>query len=157
MIIVTSLIFNSNVYATFFKEDFQIVKFGLSDGNAFIQVQGQAGRSFPTLSECGDECHYAYTLVTDKGIFSIKVANNGFDKPSYVPSHIKIQKFIEGVCITEKISSDKTKFNGSLAEYIPTNVTFKQVYSAHTYKVSEDDPTTNCPSGNHIVNLFSSK
>ncbi|MBA3749721.1 MAG: hypothetical protein H0X03_02260 [Nitrosopumilus sp.] len=151
-----SSLLNSNVYAVFYPEDFQITNFGLKNGHPFVEVQGQAGLSFSVGG--GDETYYAYTFVTDKGIFSSTVSLGSSDtKPYYSTAHIEVSAFKEGTCINEKISSGSPLFSGKLAEYIPKTVVFNEVSKAYTYKVTADDPDNECPSGQHIEKIFSSK
>jgi hypothetical protein len=153
--IVFISLFSSNAFAVFNAADFQITNFGLKNGHPFIEVQGQAGRSFSVSG--GDESYYAYTFVTDKGTFSSTVTADTNTKPYYGTNHIEVGAFKPGACITEKISSGSPLFSGKFAEYVPKALTFAKVSHAYTYQVSMDDPDDKCPSGQHIVKVFSSK
>jgi hypothetical protein len=52
----------------FNKDDFMIKDFGIGDdGNPFLAVEGQAGRTIPEKNDTG----YAYVFVTDNGTYAV--------------------------------------------------------------------------------------
>lgn len=159
MFVVFSIISNlimPNAFAIFYKEDFQITNVGLNNNHPFIKVQGQAGRSYST--SCGDECYYAYTFVTDRGIFALTVAQDfSGKKPSYGVEQFEINSFKVGECLIEKTALGQPKFMGSVAEYIPKELKFTSISKAYTMQVTLDDPDDNCNSGEHIYKILSSK
>jgi hypothetical protein len=59
-------------YGVFHLDDYLITDMGLKNGNPFMTVQGEAGRSVSI--HMGDKSFYSYTFVTDKGIFAASVA-----------------------------------------------------------------------------------
>jgi hypothetical protein len=83
-----------NTFAVFFNEDFQIVNFGLKNGNPFIDVHGKTGHSFSTGGE--NETYYAYIFVTVEGKFSSIVAlddSGAKTKPSYGVNQVEVTSF----------------------------------------------------------------
>jgi hypothetical protein len=145
----------SDALAIFHKEDFQITNFGLKDGNPYIQVQGQAGRSFST--DCGDECYYSYVFVTDQGTLASSVANDDDTKPYYSVDHFGNKSFKIGDCIIHKTATGNYKFSGNTAEYIPKNLIFNTVLNVYAIEITLDDPDDRCSTGEHVYKIFSSK
>ena len=75
-----------NAFAVFHREDFLITNTGVSNGVPFMELQGQPGRSFSVSG--GDESYYAYTFVTNNGIFAASVAlDEDGNKPYYSADH----------------------------------------------------------------------
>lgn len=110
-----------NVYSVFHREDFLITNICLKNGVPFMELQGQPGRSFSV--DGGDENYYAYTFVTDKGIFAATVAlDEDGNKPSNGIDRFDIKKFIIGECVNHMTSTGEPKFSGKLAEYTPKEI-----------------------------------
>lgn len=152
--IITSLFIPYGAFALFFKEDFQITNFGLKNNNPFIQVQGQAGRSFAT--DCGDECYYSYVFVTDQGTLADSIAGDD-NKPYYGVDHFVNTSFKVGDCVEHKIATGTYKFSGNTALYIPKNLKFNSISKVYALHITADDPDSKCKSGEHIYKIFSSK
>jgi hypothetical protein len=132
-------------FAKFIREDFEITGLGLKDGNPYIQVQGQAGQSFPV--ECQDECFYAYIFETDKGKYAILVQSNLNDPPkaSYGVAEIKAATIKENEKYDFSLLSEQSadyKFSGHTAEFVSKNLDINNV--SHVYTMYLDagcDPT----------------
>ncbi len=145
-----------NAFAVFHREDFIITDIGLNNGVPFMELQGQPGRSFSVGG--GDESYYAYTFVTDKGIFAASVAlNEDGNKPYYSVDHFDIKKFQIGECVNHKTATGEPKFSGNLAMYIPKEIVITNVSKAYALQIIADDPDDDCDSGEHIYKIFSSK
>jgi hypothetical protein len=146
-----------NAFAIFHREDFIITDIGLNNGVPFMELQGQPGRSFSVGG--GDESYYAYTFVTDKGIFATSVAlNEDGNKPYYSVDHFDIKKFQIGECVNHKTATGgEPKFTGNLAMYIPKEIVITNVSKAYALQIIADDPDDDCDSGEHIYKIFSSK
>ncbi len=143
-------------YGVFHREDFIITDKGLKNGNPFMTVQGEAGRSFSVGG--GDEMFYAYTFVTDKGVFASTVALGEDDNtPYYGVDRFEVNKFEIGACLGEGTATGEPKFSGKTAEYIPKELVFGNVSKAYTLQVTSDDPDDDCETGQHIYKIFSSK
>ncbi|MDQ3084430.1 MAG: hypothetical protein M3Q77_06405 [Thermoproteota archaeon] len=155
-IILFSALSISNAYAVFHREDFLITNMGLNNGVPFMELQGQPGRSFSV--DGGDENYYAYTFVTDKGIFAATVSlDEDGDKPYYGVDRFDIKKFQIGECVNHKTATGEPKFTGKLAEYIPKEIIFTNVSEAYALQIIADDPDDDCETGEHIYKIFSSK
>ena len=90
-----------NAFAVFHREDFLITNIGVSNGVPFMELQGQPGRSFSVSG--GDESYYAYTFVTNNGIFAASVAlDEDGNKPYYSADHFDIKKFQIGECVNHR-------------------------------------------------------
>lgn len=122
-----------------------------------MELQGQPGRSFSVGG--GDESYYAYTFVTDKGIFADSVAlNEDGNKPYYSVDHFDIKKFQIGECVNHKTAATgEPKFRGNLAMYIPKEIVITNVSKAYALQIIADDPDDDCDSGEHIYKICSSK
>lgn len=160
IIIIVIILFSAlsipNAYAVFNREDFLITNIGLKNGVPFMELQGQPGRSFSV--DGGDENYYAYTFVTDKGIFAATVAlDEDGDKPYYGVDRFDIKKFQIGECVNHMTATGESKFSGKLTEYIPKEVVFTNVSKAYALQIIADDPDDNCETGEHIYKIFSSK
>lgn len=143
-------------YGLFHREDFMITDMGLKNGIPYMTVQGEAGRSFSV--DKGDESFYAYTFVTDKGVFASTVAvdENG-NSPYYGVDGFKVDKFEVMACLEDGPATGEPKFSGKTVEYVPKKVAIENVSKAYTIQVTSDDPDDDCQSGKHILKLFSSK
>ncbi len=145
-----------NAFAVFHREDFLITDIGLNNGVPFMELQGQPGRSFSVSG--GDESYYAYTFVTDKGIFAASVAlNEDGNKPYYSVDHFDIKNFQIGECVNHKTATGEPKFKGNLAMYIPKEIVITNVSKAYALQILADDPDDDCDTGEHIYKIFSSK
>jgi hypothetical protein len=143
-------------YGVFHREDFIITDMGLKNGIPYITVQGEAGRSFSV--DMGDESFYAYTFVTDKGVFASTVAvDEDGTSPYYGVDGFKIDKFEVMACLEDGTATGEPKFSGKTVEYVPKKVTIDNVSKAYAIQVTSDDPDDDCQSGNHILKIFSSK
>ena len=129
---------------------------GLKNGIPYITVQGEAGRSFSV--DMGDESFYAYTFVTDKGIFASTVALDEDGISSYYGvDGFKVDKFEVMACLEDGTGTGEPKFSGKTVEYVPKKVTIDNVSKAYAIQVSSDDPDDDCQSGKHILKIFSRK
>ncbi len=155
--IATILLFYfPQAYGVFHREDFIITNMGLKNGNPFMTVEGEAVRSFSV--DGGDETFYAYTFVTDKGIFASTVALGEDDNsPYYSVDKYQLEKFEVGACLGEGTATGEPRFAGKTVEYIPKQIVFENVTKAYTLQVNSDDPDDECETGQHIYKIFSSK
>ena len=145
-----------NASAVFHREDFLITDIGLNNGVPFMELQGQPGRSFSVGG--GDESYYAYTFVTNNGIFAASVAlDEEGNKPYYSVDHFDIKKFQIGECVNHKTATGEPKFSGKMAEYVPKETIITNVSKAYTLQIIADDPDEDCETGEHIYKIFSSK
>lgn len=143
-------------YGVFHREDFIITDMGLKNGNPFMTVQGEAGRSVSV--DMGDESFYAYTFVTDKGVFASSVAlGEDENKPYYSAEGFLVEKFELGACLEDNDVTGEPKFSGKTVEFIPKGLTIQNVSKVYALQVTSDDPDDDCQSGNHIYKIFSSK
>jgi hypothetical protein len=143
-------------YSMFHREDFIITDMGLKNGNPFMTVQGEAGRSVSV--DMGDESFYSYTFVTDKGIFASSVAlGEDENSPYYSVDGFEVDKFEIGACLEDRTATGEPKFSGKTVEFIPRGLVFENVSKAYAIQVISDDPDDDCESGNHIYKIFSSK
>lgn len=142
-------------YGIFHREDFVITDYGVKNGNPFMTVQGEAGRSVSV--DMGDESYYAYTFVTDKGVFASTVAL-GVDesKPYYSADSFQVEKFEIGACLEDGDLTGTPKFSGKTVEFIPQDFTIMNLSKVYTLQVTSDDPDDDCQSGNHIYKMFAS-
>lgn len=103
-----------------------ITNMGLKNGIPFITVQGEAGRSFSV--DMGDESVYAYTFITDKGVFAstVAVSENGIT-PDYDVDGFKVDKFEAMACLEDGTASGESKFSGKTVEYVPKKVAIENV------------------------------
>ena len=145
-----------NAFAVFHREDFLITNIGVSNGVPFMELQGQPGRSFSVSG--GDESYYAYTFVTNNGIFAASVAlDEDGNKPYYSADHFDIKKFQIGECVNHKDATGDPKFSGKKAEYVPKQTVITNVSKAYTLQIIADDPDDDCETGEHIYKIFSTK
>ncbi|VFJ12546.1 hypothetical protein [Candidatus Nitrosocosmicus franklandus] len=143
-------------YGVFHREDFIITDMGLKNGNPFMTVQGEAGRSFSV--DMGDESFYSYTFVTDKGIFAASVAlGEDENSPYYSVDGFEVDTFEVGACLEDRTASGEPRFTGNTAEYMPEDLVIENVSKVYTIQVTLDDPDDDCQSGQHIYKIFSSK
>ena len=143
-------------YGIFHREDFIITDMGLRNGNPFMTVQGEAGRSVSV--DMGDESFYAYTFVTDKGVFAASVAlGEDENSPYYSVDGFVVDKFEVGACLEDGTASGEPLFSGKTVEYIPKDIVIEEVSKAYAMQVTSDDPDDECQSGQHIYKIFSSK
>ena len=142
LIISTISVATTTSFAKFIREDFEITNFGLKDGNPYIQVQGQAGKSFP--EECDDECYYAYLFETDKGMYAILVGSNLEDPPkaAYGVEDFKAKSIKEGEEYDIFDVSADHKFSGNTAEFLPKDLKINNVKHVYTMYLDNGDPTT---------------
>lgn len=159
IIIVIGRFFLKHVFQTLlrsFTERTIITDIGLDNTVPFMELQGQPGGSFSISG--GDESYYAYTFVTDKGIFADSVALNedGY-KPYYGVDHFDIKEFQIGEFVNHKTVTGEPKFRGNLAMYIPKDIVITNVSKAYTLQIIPADPDDDCDSGEHIYKIFSSK
>jgi hypothetical protein len=145
-----------NAFAVFHREDFIITDIGVNNGVPFMEVQGQPGRSFSV--DGGDESYYAYTFVTNNGIFAASVAlDEDGDNPYYSADHFDIKKFQIGECVNHKTATGEPKFSSKVAEYVPKETVISNVSKVYTLQIIADDPDDDCETGEHIHKIFSSK
>jgi len=143
-------------YGVFHREDFIITDAELKNGNPFIRVEGEAGRSFSV--DGGGETFYAYTFVTVKGIFASTVALGEDDNPPYYGvDKYKVEKFEVGACLGEGTARGEPRFAGKTVEYIQKQIVFENVTKAYSLQVTSDDSDDECETGQHIYKIFSSK
>ena len=143
-------------YGVFHREDFIITDMGLRNGNPFMTVQGEAGRSVSV--DMGDESFYSYTFVTDKGVFAASVAlGEDENSPYYSVDGFLVDKFEIGACLEDRTATGEPRFNGKTVEYIPQDLVIENVSKAYAIQVISDDPDDDCESGQHIYKIFSSK
>ena len=142
-------------YGVFHREDFIITDMGLKNGNPFMTVMGEAGRSVSV--DMGDESYYAYTFVTDKGVVASTVAlGEDESKPYYSADGFEVETFEIGACLEDSDLTGKPKFGGKTVEFIPQGFTIQNVSKVYALQVTSDDPDDDCQSGNHIYKIFSS-
>jgi hypothetical protein len=155
-LVLFSTISIPNAYSLFNREDFLITNIGQKNGVPFMELQGQPGRSFSVSG--GDETYYAYTFVTDKGIFAATVAlDEAGNKPYYGVDRFDIKNFQIGECVNHKTATGEPKFTGKIAEYIPKEVVISNVSKAYALQIISDDPDDDCETGEHIYKIFSTK
>ena len=140
----------------YFIERTLIADIGLNNGVPFMELQGQPGRSFSV--DGGDESYYAYTFVTDKGIFAASVAlNEEGNKPYYSVDHFDIKKFQIGECVNQKTATGEPKFSGKIVETFQSKLVITNVSKVYALQIIADDPDDVCETGEHIYKIFSSK
>lgn len=142
-------------YAVEYNESDYIVKvFGINNTNPYIMVEGIAGGSYDT--SMGDEGYNAYVFDTDKGIFQVGVSYpSGEDKPVYSTSRILSNITNVGDCLLTEETYGTLRLDNQTVEYIDPKIQFTKVSGAITIVVSNDDPTEDCSSGEHIRKIIS--
>lgn len=150
---VLILFYIPQAYGVFHREDFLITDLGIRNGIPFMTVQGEAGRSFSV--DKGDESYYAYTFLTDKGVFASTVAvDEDGTAPYYGVDSFKTDKFEIMSCLEEGTTTGEPRFYGKTVEYIPKELVIGNVSKAYAIQVTLDDPDENCESGNYILKIF---
>ena len=126
------------------KKDFKILNFGITtNGNPFLNVKGQAGRTVPADNDGGVE--FAYEFFTNKGIF---VAAS--DEGPYMSAR-NIDKTINGIrCLESAHQVGNVIVNGHTLTI--GNIKVKSINKVDSVIFEDDENGEHC-----IVKTLSSK